>query len=85
MKRLIFLILIAGVAFSQSFTPNVEITGQNMNPQEERILDDLRNMIEQYILSNSFSNEQYDLYVPFRISTTIGISSTPKVRISTGR
>jgi hypothetical protein len=77
MKRLITLLFIATIAFAQTFVPNVNIEGQNTNAQEDRILDDLRDMIEQYIMSNSFSNEQYELYVPFRINIFVtGISQT---------
>jgi hypothetical protein len=42
---------------AQTFTPNITIEGQNLNAQEERIIGELKNTIERYIYSNSFSNE----------------------------
>ena len=81
MKRIIVFILIASAALAQTFIPNVSVEGSNLNAQEDRTLDELRNTIEQYISSNSFSNEQYELFVPFRINifvTQIGQSGSKK-------
>ncbi len=68
MKRLILLFLLTSFLLGQTFIPNISIEGSNLNPQEERIIEELQNTIEQYISSNSFSNEQYELYVPYRIN-----------------
>jgi hypothetical protein len=51
--------------------PNINIEGQNLNAQEERIIGELKNTIERYIYSNSFSNENYDFIVPYRITMNV--------------
>ena len=68
MKRFIYLLLTGALAWGQYFVPNVSIEGQNLDPQEERIIGELKSSIEQYVSSNSFSNERYDLEVPYRIT-----------------
>jgi len=68
MKRLLLLLLFTSILLGQTFIPNISIEGNNLNPQEERIIEELQNTIEQYISANSFSNEQYELYVPYRIN-----------------
>jgi uncharacterized protein DUF4835 len=69
MKRIIIsLLVIMSFLSAQSFYPNISVVGDNLNAQEERILDELTNTIEQYISSNSFSNEIYDLQIPYRIT-----------------
>lgn len=71
MKRYLLLIILAGFLGAQTFTPNVSVEGQNLNPQEMRIIGELKNTIEQYIESNSFSNELYNLEIPYRITVYI--------------
>jgi hypothetical protein len=56
---------------AQTFVPNINIEGQNLNAQEERIIGELKNTIERYIYSNSFSNENYDFIVPYRITMNV--------------
>lgn len=68
MKRSIILFLLTTALFAQTFIPDINVEGNNLNDQEERILEELKNSIDIYISSNSFSNEQYELYVPFRIN-----------------
>ncbi|MEA2076413.1 MAG: DUF4835 family protein [Candidatus Marinimicrobia bacterium] len=68
MKRIIIFLLFGSILFAQTFAPNISIEGNNLNAQEKRIISELKNTIGQYISSNSFSNEQYELYVPFRIT-----------------
>ncbi len=68
MKRSLALLFAGGLLWAQSFVPNISIEGQNLDPRERRIISDLSDAIEQYIESNTFSNETYDLEVPFRIT-----------------
>ena len=68
MKRIVIVFLIVTAAFAQTFVPNINIEGNNLNSQEERILEELQYTIELYISSNSFSNEQDEMQVPFRIN-----------------
>lgn len=68
MKRIIFFLFLSGILWSQSFVPNISIEGQNLDPQEKRIINELSHTIERYIESNTFSNELYDLQVPYRIT-----------------
>ena len=85
MKRIIFFLLSSTLLFAQTFVPNVSIEGNNLNAQEERIIEELKYTIEQYISSNSFSNEIYKLTVPYRITiyvTQISKSGS-KMTIST--
>lgn len=81
MKRFLVILLLTSCAFAQTFVPNISIEGNNLNAQEERILEELQNTIELYISSNSFSNEQYEMLVPFRINmfvTQIGQNGSKK-------
>lgn len=72
MKKICFLCLvILSFLSAQTFTPNITIEGQNLNAQEERIIGELKNTIERYIYSNSFSNENYDFIVPYRITMNV--------------
>ncbi|MFO7841301.1 MAG: DUF4835 family protein [Fidelibacterota bacterium] len=68
MKRIIFFLFLSGILWSQSFVPNISIEGQNLDPLEKRIINELSHAIERYIESNTFSNELYDLEVPYRIT-----------------
>jgi hypothetical protein len=68
MKRIIIFLISSSILVAQTFVPNISVEGNNLNSQEERIIGELRNTIEQYIASNSFSNEVYDLIVPYRIT-----------------
>lgn len=54
--------------FAQTFYPSVSVEGTNLAAHEIRSLDELKNTIEQYISSNSFSDEVYDLQIPYRIT-----------------
>ena len=85
MKRIIFFLITSSLLFAQTFVPNVSIEGSNLNSQEERIIDELKNTIEQYIASNSFSNENYELIVPYRITIYVSqiSKSGSKMSIST--
>jgi len=81
MKRIFIILLIATAGMAQTFIPNISIEGNNLNSQEERILEELKTTIELYISSNSFSNEQYEMFVPFRINifvTQVGQSGSKK-------
>ncbi|MCF7832504.1 MAG: DUF4835 family protein [Candidatus Marinimicrobia bacterium] len=85
MKRIIIFLLLSSILFAQTFVPNVSVEGNNLNAQEERILEQLQATIEQYILSNSFSNERYDLEIPYRITiyVTQVTKSGSKLNIAT--
>ncbi len=67
MKRLLILLTLGTLLFGQTFYPVVTIEGNNFTSKEDRIVEELKNTIEQYISSNSFSNEVYNLQVPFKI------------------
>ncbi|MDZ7795718.1 MAG: hypothetical protein U5N56_01145 [Candidatus Marinimicrobia bacterium] len=81
MKRIIFFLFLGGILWSQTFVPNISIEGQNLDPQEKRIINELSYTIERYIESNTFSNELYDLKVPYRI--TIYVTQINQRRIET--
>ncbi|MBW6458360.1 MAG: DUF4835 family protein [FCB group bacterium] len=68
MKRFLLFLGLASILSAQTFVPNISIEGQNLNPQEQRILSELQSTVERYILSNSFSNERYNLRVPYYIN-----------------
>jgi hypothetical protein len=88
MKKIVllfFLMFLVAALPAQTFDPNVNISGNNLNSREERILDELKNTMEQYIYANSFSNERYDFTIPYRINifvTQISQSGS-KIVIST--
>ncbi|MDZ7821415.1 MAG: DUF4835 family protein [Candidatus Marinimicrobia bacterium] len=87
MKRFLILLFAGGLLWAQSFVPNISIEGQNLDPQERRIISDLSDAIEQYIESNTFSNELYDLEVPFRITifvTQINMSGAKRTISANG-
>ncbi|MCK4813957.1 MAG: DUF4835 family protein [Candidatus Marinimicrobia bacterium] len=71
MKRILFSLFLTAILSAQTFVPNVSIEGQNLNAQEQRIIGELKYTIEQYIESNSFSNELYELEIPYRITIYI--------------
>lgn len=71
MKKILVILLFVLPLLAQTFVPQVDIRGNNLNPQEERILEELKNTIEKYIYANSFSNELYDYIVPYRISVLV--------------
>ncbi len=85
MKKIILLFITSSLVFAQTFVPNVSIEGNNLNAQEERIIEELKYTIEQYISSNSFSHEMYELTVPYRITIYVTqiSKSGAKMTIST--
>lgn len=77
MKRILSLFLLSSILFAQTFFPEVSIEGTNLESHEERIIEELSNTIDQYISSNSFSDEVYDLQIPYRIKLYVtNISQT---------
>ncbi|MFA6619064.1 MAG: DUF4835 family protein [Candidatus Neomarinimicrobiota bacterium] len=67
MKRLLTLLFLGSVLFAQTFYPEVSVEGTNPDAYQQRIHQELINTIEQYISSNSFSDEVYDLQIPYKI------------------
>lgn len=70
-RLLVFPLLLISILSAQTFVPEVNIEGQNLNAQQNRIINELKNTIEQYIFSNTFSNELYEYEVPYRIKVFI--------------
>ena len=46
MKRILILLLLSSILFAQTFVPNISVEGSNLNSQEERIINELKNTIE---------------------------------------
>jgi hypothetical protein len=82
MKRFFILFFFTTLLFAQTFVPDIRIEGTNLNSQEERIIEELKNTIEQYISSNSFSNEIYDLQIPYRITMHVNQISQSGSKLS---
>ena len=77
MKKILSLFIVLTVMlFSQTFTPDVTIESQNTNPQEERIIEELKSSIIQYINSETFSNELYDFDVIYKIKIFVKTINT---------
>jgi hypothetical protein len=64
-------IFIPGILFSQYLVPNVKIESERIESSDKPEIEELQNKISQYIQAKTFSNEDYDFQIPYRISILV--------------
>ena len=67
MKQILLILIFCTAILGQTLIPDVNIDAKRMDSSKKKDIQELKEAIESYIYNNSFSNDDYDYEIPFKI------------------